>query len=83
MKALISPNDPKADDDGTIIGIRVLETNPTGFEVAPPLFWIECEDNIDPGECYYDTNSETIKTVPGYPKQLPKPITPIEEYTEL
>lgn len=83
MKALISPIDYVTDDAGNVLGNRVAEKHPAGFEVAPPLFWIECEDTIVPSECYYDTNSKIIKTVPGYPKELQNPVTPIEEHTEL
>ena len=83
MKALISPIEQKADDSGNIVGVRVVEKNLTGFDVASPLFWIECEDTIVPDDSYYDTVSKTIKTLPGYPKKDQGPITPIDEYTEV
>jgi hypothetical protein len=86
MKVLISPNEQKVDDNGNIVGIRVVETHTTGFDVAFPLFWIDCEDAMVPEECYYDTDSKIIKLLPGYPKKMQEPIPsvePIVEYTEL
>jgi hypothetical protein len=83
MKALIAPNEQKTDDNGNIVGIRVVETHSTGFDVASPLFWIDCDEAIVPDECYYDTDTQTIKSLPGYPKEVQEPITPIEEHTEL
>jgi hypothetical protein len=47
-KALISPNEVVTAYDGTT-GQRVAETAAAEFEVAPPLFWLNCPD-----ECVAD-----------------------------
>jgi hypothetical protein len=86
MKALISPNEQTANDNGDIVGVRVVEKHSSGFDVASPLFWIDCEDAMVPEECYYDTDSKIIKLLPGYAKKMQEPIPsvePIVEYTEL
>jgi len=61
MKALISPNDVLTQEDGTE-GYRVCETHPDGFEIASPLFWIDCEDSLNPNECIYINGSITGRT---------------------
>ena len=33
------------------------------FDVAPPLFWIDCEERLDPFFYYYDLISKTIKYI--------------------
>ena len=44
-KALISPIEPRFDDDNNP-GYRVAFVCEEEFEVAPPLFWIDCPDNV-------------------------------------
>lgn len=56
-KALISPMEPVS------TGYRVAEIATAEFPVAPPLFWIECEDDIDMSCSYYDVASKTIMTI--------------------
>lgn len=43
---------------------RVAEVCNTTFEVASPLFWIDCADNVIADVYYYDNSDQTIKLVP-------------------
>lgn len=58
MKALISPIELRE------TGYRVAETNSTGFEVAQPLFWVDCADDVVADQFWYDPVDETIKAMP-------------------
>jgi hypothetical protein len=58
MKALISPNEPF----GT--GYRVADIHPIGFDVAQPLFWVDCDDNVLADQFWYDPADQTIKPMP-------------------
>lgn len=69
--ALISPNEPAYSYDKTVLGIRVAEVCDTPFEVAPPLFWVECADNVVADQFYYDTDTQTIIAKPIRPKPQP------------
>jgi hypothetical protein len=53
MQALISPNEKVRAVDGAILGDRVAEVVTMPFEVAPPLFWIACADNVVADQWYY------------------------------
>ena len=44
-KALISPIETRADLDGNE-GCRVAFVGDEEFDVAPPLFWIDCSDEV-------------------------------------
>lgn len=52
MKALISPNEIIEFHDGTS-GVRVCETAAVTFEVAEPLFWVDCADDLNPDMVYW------------------------------
>jgi hypothetical protein len=69
MKALISPNEPAHG------GYRVAEVGPAEFPVAPPLFWVDCSDEVVADDYYYDPADESIKPLP---QTLPEddPVTP-------
>lgn len=54
---------------------RVAQVALTEFEVAPPLFWVNCEDNVVQDEYWYDTVSSTIKPVENVPAPIPKSTT--------
>jgi hypothetical protein len=69
--ALISPEEKVYNYDGTLLGDRVAEVADTTFEVAPPLFWVECADDVIADQFYYDTETQTIIAVP--PKPIPPP----------
>jgi hypothetical protein len=80
MKALISPNESFTwtwisswDGDipvySEIFGCqRVAEVEPQEFEVAPPLFWIDCPEDCKADTWYYKDGSVYIK-----PEDQPKP----------
>lgn len=46
MKALISPNEKVTDYEGNV-GIRIAQVEPDNkiFDVAVPLFWMDCPDD--------------------------------------
>jgi len=49
---------------------RVAEVMDTPFEVALPLFWVDCADNVVADQWYYDSVTATIIVVPA---PAPKP----------
>lgn len=65
-KALISPNEPVVNFDGTT-GLRVAEVLEQPFEVSSPLFWVDCDDACVADQWYY--NAEISECIP-------KPIEP-------
>jgi len=42
-------------------GARIVEIVETEFEVASPLFWVECNASINTSDYYYDTSDNTFK----------------------
>lgn len=66
MKALISLQEAVTNFDGTT-GYRVAQINETGFEVAEPLFWVDCAEDVVADQFYYDPQDSTIKAVPVRP----------------
>jgi hypothetical protein len=69
-KALISPNEVIQNFDNTT-GQRVADIHATGFEVAAPLFWVDCEDDVVADRFYYDPTDATIKVVPEFVPPAP------------
>ena len=65
MKALISPIEPRE------TGYRVAEVEQQAFEVAPPLFWVDCADNVVADQFWYDPSDQTIKPIPVPPEPEP------------
>ena len=64
-KALISPNEKVFDPTtGLEIGERVAEAAEHEFPVAPPLFWVDCADDVIAGLFYYAPNTATILLTP-------------------
>lgn len=51
---------------------RVAEVADQSFDVAPPLFWVECADNVVADQFYYDSVQETIIAIPA-PPPVPQP----------
>lgn len=45
MKALISPEEIYEDSYGNAFGMRVVAVADEAFEVAAPLFWVDCIDD--------------------------------------
>ena len=74
-QALISPTEKVYKYDGTLLGERVAETTTSPFEVAPPLFWVACNDDVQADQWYYDPNTFTIDPIPV------KPVPPAAEVT--
>lgn len=66
MKALISPNEPRQ------TGYRVAEVEPQQFDVAEPLFWVDCADDVVADQFWYDPSDQTIKPMPQ-PEPPPEP----------
>ena len=65
--ALISPNELIYSYDGTLIGERIAEVAQTTFEVAPPLYWIECANEVDSMYWYFQTETATCQLIPVKP----------------
>jgi hypothetical protein len=57
MKALISPMEPR------ITGYRVAQVEEQEFEVAQPLFWVDCTEDVKADQFWYDPVDQTIKTI--------------------
>jgi hypothetical protein len=66
-EALISPTEKVYKYDGTLLGDRVAEVTTQPFEVAPPLFWTACADNVVADQWYYDTTTYAIDPIPVPP----------------
>jgi hypothetical protein len=60
MKALISPNEPR--ETGYRVA-QVVDDN-LQFDVADPLFWVGCSNEILADQFWYDPSDETIKPFP-------------------
>ena len=58
MKALISPNENKQ------LGFRIAQVEQQEFEVAEPLFWVDCDDTVKADQFWYDPADQTIKPKP-------------------
>jgi hypothetical protein len=58
MKALISSIEIKEQ------GYRVAEIHETGFEVAYPLFWVDCPDDLIADSKWFDPIDNTFKEFP-------------------
>lgn len=58
MKALISPLELRE------TGFRVAEVCTQSFEVAQPLFWVDCADDVVADQFWFDPTDQTIKPVP-------------------
>ncbi len=66
MKALISPIEPRQ------TGFRVAQVEINEFDVAEPLFWVDCADEVQADQYWYDPNDATIKPIP---QNIPQDIT--------
>ena len=80
-KAIISPNEspiqyisgwtetnPKTPIYSTYANsCRVAEVCDTEFEIAPPLFWVDCADDIVADQFYYDTTTNQILPIVNAP----------------
>lgn len=56
--ALICPNEPVNN------GYRIAEVLPTeAWPPAPPTYWMECADDVNADEWYFDTTTNTITKI--------------------
>jgi hypothetical protein len=53
---------------------RVAQVEETTFEVAPPLFWVQCADSVLADQFYYDSVQQTILPIPE-PPPIPQPVS--------
>ena len=60
--ALISPNELVYSYDGTYLGERVAQVTTQPFDVAPPLFWVSCADDVVADQWYW--TGESCRPVP-------------------
>jgi len=67
MKALISPNETTVNPNtGEAIGARVCDIVDVVFEVAQPLFWVDCPDGVSGGTHFYDVSLNAFVVIPEY-----------------
>jgi hypothetical protein len=73
--ALISPME-KIYFENQEIGERIAQVEPDGqtFEVANPLYWMSCQDNVE-ADKYYLANDGTIQPNPN-DIEIPIDVTP-------
>lgn len=69
MKALISPNEQRE------AGYRIAEVSVNAFEVALPLFWVDCADDVVADAYWYDPITQSCQLIP-----VPEP-EPVEQPT--
>jgi hypothetical protein len=50
---------------------RVCDKKDSQYDVASPLFWVDCADDLDVTNSYYDTSDSTIKAIPNAPVPTP------------
>jgi hypothetical protein len=62
--ALISPNELIYSYEGVFLGHRIAECSQVTFEVAPPLFWVECDDQINSCDWCYNTEVNEFVAIP-------------------
>lgn len=63
----------ETDDDGNTFYVptysdipnaqRVAQVEDATFEIASPLFWVDCDDSTVADEWYYDTSDSTVKPI--------------------
>jgi hypothetical protein len=76
-QALISPNEPVSYISGwtdvkpyqpiySVIpdAARVAEVCDVDFPIAPPLFWVDCADDVVADQWYYNKQTQQIILVP-------------------
>lgn len=58
---------------------RVAEICDTEFEIAPPLFWVDCADNVIADQFYFDTVTSEILPIVNEPQPvLSQPATGLQ-----
>ena len=67
MKALISPNETTVNPNtGEVLGARVCDIVDVVFEVAQPLFWVDCPDGVSGSTHFYDVSLSAFDVIPEY-----------------
>jgi len=46
---------------------RIAEVAENEFEVAPDLFWVDCNSSVKANQYYYDSTDSTIKLIDNAP----------------
>lgn len=71
MKALITPNEVREQ------GYRVAQVEQQEFEVALPLFWVDCDDTIVADQYWFDPTNNSFKEIPitQDAKTIDQPVT--------
>jgi hypothetical protein len=67
MNALISPEEKVYSYDGSLLGERIAEVSTNPFEVAPPLFWVSCADDVVADQWYWTGDSCQPVPIPPPP----------------
>jgi hypothetical protein len=73
-KALVSPNEVVEIANAT--GFRVAEVADQAFDVAPPLFWVDCPDECVSDFWFFNTETNAVAEKPAAPDD--EPATPAE-----
>lgn len=47
-----------------IMGSEVVDIHETGFEVHSSMFWVDCDDDVKPGDRYINGNIEKLTPPP-------------------
>jgi hypothetical protein len=68
--ALISPNELVYAEDGTLIGERIAEVSQTPFPVALPLYWVECANEVNAENWYFQTETNSCQLKPLPPEMM-------------
>ena len=63
--ALISPNEIVYDFAGLPLGQRVAQVSEIAFEISPPLFWVDCDDDTVAEEVFFDVEIDGIRPIPN------------------
>lgn len=71
MKALISPTEQAFGYDMTVLGLRIAEVAETAFEVAAPLYWVDCPKTVTASGYYWDGYGCVVIPPPPVPKTPP------------
>lgn len=67
MKILVSPNETALNPNtNEPLGARVCDIVEVEFEVAQPLFWVDCPDGVLGSTHFYDMNANTFGVIPEY-----------------
>jgi hypothetical protein len=74
--ALISPEEKVYSYDGSLLGERIAEVSATPFEIAPPLFWVVCADDVVADQWYWSGDACVVIPSPPPPPPPPAQVPP-------